>query len=489
MDINLLTSLSSYGKQINLTIKNGATTYTSDKIISFTPSFDGGILTSVMKQARIELNGIDSTADEMMDAHLNISLAVTGGGVTGARDFGTFIVKDAAYNDETDSIVLDCYDLMIMAMTEYKTVSDFSESVTLGSYLQSLCDDIGIPLATPTFTNSTVVIDGEKYDSSYTKRDVFTEIAQAAGGTIAIKDDSIHVLYPTSSGVTIDPSNLKSIEIGEMYGPVNSVVIARTPQEDNIYQRDDTAENICEIKIENNQLMDSHREDFIDGIYNSLYGLTYYPHYIESFGIGMMDVCDLFTVIDLKGNTYTCMQTACEMEITQGVSERTIGTVPISAETDYKSASKTDRVINKTILRVDKQQQEIQAFVTRTTNEINSLTGQVEDITRSVEQKITPEQVQIIISETIGEIDSITTSTGYTFGKDGLNIQKSGEEIENLINNKGVYVNRLDDNVLSADAAGVDAINLTARQYFIIGGNSRLEDYEGNRTACFYIGG
>lgn len=490
MDINLLTSLSSYGKQINLTIKNGATTYTSDKIISFTPSFDGGILNSIMKHAEIELNGIGETAEGMKDAHLNISLSVTGGGVTGTRDFGTFIVKDAAYNDETDSIVLDCYDLMIKAMTEYKTVVDFEdESVTLGSYLQAICDDMVITLATPTFTNSTVVLDGEKYDSSYTKRDVLTEIAQAAGGTIAIKNDALHVLYPAASGVTIDPSNLKSIEIGELYGPVNSVVLARTPQEDNIYQRDETATNICEIKIENNQIMDSHREDFISGIYDALYGLTYYPHDIESFGIGMMDVCDLFTVIDLKGNTYTCMQTSGEMEITQGVSERTIGTVPVSTETDYKAASKTDRVINKTILRVDKQHQEIQAFVSKTTNEINSLTGQVEEVTRSVEQKITPEQLQIIINEAIEGIDSITTSTGYTFGKDGLKVQKSDEEIENLINNKGMYVNRLDDNVLTADAAGVDAINLTARQYLIVGANSRLEDYEGNRTACFYIGG
>jgi hypothetical protein len=86
-------------------------------------------------------------------------------------------------------------------------------------------------------------------------------------------------------------------------------------------------------------------------------------------------------------------------------------------------------------------------------------------------------------------IDGITTSTGYTFDKDGLRIHKSGDEIENLLDNTGMYVNRSDENVLTANADGVQAINLTARQYLTVGQNSRFEDYDGNRTACFFIGG
>lgn len=467
--------------------------YTSADVVSCTPSFEGGLLTSVMQQAEIEFTGYGQDfADAMKGKAIEITL-VAKGEATGTKEFDKFTVKDAEYKDETGSVVLTCYDDMLKAMTPYAPVVAFQkeggEQVTLGKYLQAICDVLGIKLATPTFTNSSVVVDEEKYNDEYTYRDVLTEIAQAAAGTIAIKKGELYVLYPTATEKVVEPSNLKSITIGEKFGPVNSVVLARMPQEDNIYRKEEAAEKVCEIKIADNQIMDSHREDFVDGIYDALYGLTYYPHDIESFGIGILDICDLFTIKTLDGSSYTALHLSGEMEITQGLVERTKGAAPEATETDYKAASESDRRLNKTILRVDKQENEIQALATETTNAKNELTGQMEAITRAVEGKITPEQVQLLISETVGGIDSITTATGYTFDKDGLRIHKSGDEIENLLDNTGMYVKRGADDVLTANAGGVQAINLTARQYLIVGENSRFEDYDGNRTACFFIGG
>ena len=490
-------ALETYGRTIDLEIESDSKVYTSAEIVSCTPSFEGNILTAIMQGAEIELDkvGGPEEAEALKGKRLLITLTVNGI-ETGIKEFGTFIVKDAKYNDESGSITLETYDLMLLSMTEYTSVVEFpSESnpdatpITLGAYLKAICDFLGIELATPEFVNSAVVIDEEKYTKEYTFRDVLTEIAQAAGGTIAIKNDKLCVLYPTETDIIIEPSNLKSIQIGEMYGPINSVVLSRTPQEDNIYKRDETAETFREIKIENNQLMDSHREDFIEGIYNALYGLTYYPHEVESYGIGVLEVCDLFTIETLDGKIYKALHLSGETTINQGIMERTKGTEPAATETDYKAASQTDRTLNKTILRVDKQEQVIQALVTSTTNAKNELSGQMEELTKSVEQKITPEAVQILISETVKGIDSVTTSTGYEFNKDGLRIKKSGEEIENKVDHTGMYVNRNDDNILTANNEGVDAINLKARQFLIIGENSRIEDYEGNRTACFYIGG
>ena len=93
-------------------------------------------------------------------------------------------------------------------------------------------------------------------------------------------------------------------------------------------------------------------------------------------------------------------------------------------------------------------------------------------------------------------VSSVTTTTGYTFNSDGLTIYKSGEDIKNLLNNEGMYVSRVtgetEEPILTADDEGVDAINLTARQYLIVGNNSRFENYDNGddakRTACFYIG-
>lgn len=93
--------------------------------------------------------------------------------------------------------------------------------------------------------------------------------------------------------------------------------------------------------------------------------------------------------------------------------------------------------------------------------------------------------------------DSITTITGYTFNADGLTIRKSNEEMENLLDNTGMHVRRYTgtepENILIADNDGVNALNLTARQYLIVGSNSRFEDFSSGsdtkRTGCFYIGG
>ena len=90
-------------------------------------------------------------------------------------------------------------------------------------------------------------------------------------------------------------------------------------------------------------------------------------------------------------------------------------------------------------------------------------------------------------------VGKVRTSSGYTFDDTGLTISKAGEEITNLLDYSGMYVKRSDEDILTANNEGVNAINLTARQYLTIGKNSRFEDYSNGsdtkRTACFFIGG
>jgi hypothetical protein len=83
----------------------------------------------------------------------------------------------------------------------------------------------------------------------------------------------------------------------------------------------------------------------------------------------------------------------------------------------------------------------------------------------------------------------VTTATGYRFDGDGLWISKSGEEMENKLDNTGMYVRRSGQVILQANNRGVEAADVTVRNYLTVGQFARLEDYQTNRTACFYIGG
>lgn len=81
----------------------------------------------------------------------------------------------------------------------------------------------------------------------------------------------------------------------------------------------------------------------------------------------------------------------------------------------------------------------------------------------------------------------VQTGMGYTFDDKGLKIAREGAQIENLLDNTGMYVTRGGDVVLQAGSEGVAAADVTVRSYLRVG-HSRLEGYENSRTACFYIG-
>ena len=89
--------------------------------------------------------------------------------------------------------------------------------------------------------------------------------------------------------------------------------------------------------------------------------------------------------------------------------------------------------------------------------------------------------------------DKVETTTGYRFDKDGLWISKSGEEMENQLDNTGMYVRRSGKVILQANSQGVEATDVTVRNYLTVGDYARFEDYSNGtdrkRTACFWTGG
>lgn len=502
-------AINEYGKQITASFVYNGVLYRDEQILSMNPHYEGSLLKTVMKCLDIELDR------ELLDeTSAIVGIAITGKavagvntitdenaiqnpmfGVKGASDidysyikYGTYLIKEATKDEENQTISVECYDLMLQSMIPYDLSLDYEAGVTVKGFLDAICDRLGWVKGYTTFHNCDVLIDEEKYDKSDTFRDALDDIAEVAGGMIGFVGDALTVIYPTSSGEVIGEENLKSLKIGKKFGPINSVVLARTPQEDNIYRQDADSINkngMTEIRIENNQLIDSHREDFMDGICNALFGLSFELYELESFGIGYLNFGDIFSIKTADSVEHRALMLCDDFQITQGVKEECKLVAPEATATDYSAASETDKTLRKTILKVDKQDGKITALVEKT----DKMESGLAEVTKKAELMIDSDSVDIKISEAINGIDSVETSTGYTFDKDGLNIHKDGEEMHNTLNNKGMYVKRNGTDVLVADNEGVNAINLTARQYLIVGNNARFEDYSYGRTACFYIGG
>lgn len=131
---------------------------------------------------------------------------------------------------------------------------------------------------------------------------------------------------------------------------------------------------------------------------------------------------------------------------------------------------------------------------TNTNEALDTVNSNIETLTNQVSATMSAEAIEIKIQEAITDgASSVTTETGFTFNDDGLTIEKANSEMKTQITEDGMTVYKDDEEVLTANNTGVNAVNLHAKTYLIIGTYSRLEDYadsNGNgRTGCFWIGG
>lgn len=132
----------------------------------------------------------------------------------------------------------------------------------------------------------------------------------------------------------------------------------------------------------------------------------------------------------------------------------------------------------------------VKEIETKADNAINSVNGSIETLTKEVSSKMTKEAVSLEIQTVLENgASKVVTKTGFTLDEDGLTVEKSGTEMKTQITENGMTVYQNDEEVLTANNKGVDAKNLHATTYLIVGGRSRFENYGNDRTGCFWIGG
>ena len=224
------------------------------------------------------------------------------------------------------------------------------------------------------------------------------------------------------------------------------------------------------------------------------------------------------TVVALNGDTYQCQIISVPTNATQAKLGAVCGessydaTIKIKFElgnkpTDYnlapedteselstiKSETKT---ITETVTQLQLGSDSINASVKSLEQTVKETTeGLANDISIIQDQvnlAMTSDDVKIEIEKKlINGVNKISTTTGYTFNENGLNISKSDSEMKTQITEDGMRIYKNNDVMLTANNQGVDAKNLHATTYLIIGGNSRMEDFVedgNNRTAMFWIG-
>ena len=169
---------------------------------------------------------------------------------------------------------------------------------------------------------------------------------------------------------------------------------------------------------------------------------------------------------------------------------------PEDMESEISAIRSETKTLNETVtslqLGADSINASVKSLEETMTRTSDGLANDISIIQEQVNLAMTSEDVKIEIqNQLINGTNKVSTTTGYTFDEDGLNISKSDSEMKTQITEDGMKIYKNDDIMLTANNQGVDAKNLHATTYLIIGGNSRMEDFIENgskRTAVFWIG-
>ena len=320
----------------------------------------------------------------------------------------------------------------------------------------------------------------------------------SADGTIALAvDDGVRYDYYLSNGLSYDDFVIE---------PISCVQIRAAADDVGTMYPETGGENT--YVIEANPLLSARDGAALLPVAETIYGIlrevSYTPCKVKivcDYGVRAGDIVKitdrngkiltayLMTVETGKGvQSLECTGTRTleEKAVQNRYSVRALSGKVLELRTDVDGIRAENRDTNGRFAELKLTVDGIAASVSKQESDTDTVKQRMTSIEQSAEN------VRIQVQEIRDSgTDKVKTGMGYTFDDKGLRIQKDGEQMENLLDNKGMYVSRSGDTVLRADASGVLATEVTVGTYLRIGGNSRLEDYGSGtekRTACFFVG-
>ena len=232
-----------------LVLQDGTELKDNSGLVKYSIDSTGDLLKSAMSHFTATLTGERDVKGTMIDAYYGVY----------ETDWvwqlkGKFTITEATYKKDTDVTEIEGYDNMLQFQQAYTSVSDFP--VTLYEYLQAVCSGAGVQLENDSIYNGSLSIDEDLYidiqDTTF--RDVIEDICEATGTSARIlPNGNLHLGAINDTGETLTYDNLLKYSIGDQYGGINSLVLSRQPQNDDVYLQDEddintpTTRNILDL--------------------------------------------------------------------------------------------------------------------------------------------------------------------------------------------------------------------------------------------------
>ena len=384
-------------------------TYTSsDVLISLSKEDAGFYFGATTKSLSFKLLGTDY---DLVGRTVTATYEIQSGNSWDGFILGRFTIYEQTANLEKGTTEFKAYDpIGMMGRVNYDAGS-LNFPCTVENLFEQICNRFGLTRYATSVANLSYQISEDLYAkiNGITFRDILAEIAGATASVAEVNNETIQ-LRPIEmiSAETLTYANLKKAKLEPKYGPVNSVVLARTPAEDNIAVTDEEsiAENgKTEVKLANNEILDDDRETLAQPILDAVDGFYFYPFEITTEGHGWYEVGDRLTITD-GTNSWEIIVGNISLSIGNGIKEVIKGVAPSETQTNYALAGGITKTVYNTEIKVDKQGQEIISVVSRQDQFENQTLENFSQVTQNINSITTTIQ-------TTGGGNLIHNSVGY----------------------------------------------------------------------------
>lgn len=440
--------------------------------------------------------------------------------------FPSFYITEAHRDEKTGEVSITAYDKLYEATKHTVSEANITAPYNVDEFLCACLEVIGVGDYQRHLDENAdeffqyIYENGANFEGTETIREVLDAIAEATQSIYYL--DAYDELHFKRLGLEeepvliIDKSKYFTLESGNAVKL--TAICSATELGDNL-----TASLVEPGEtqyIRDNPFWDlrGDRAELVDKALAAVGGLTINPFNCSWRGNYLVEPCDKIGLVTKDNRVITTYLLNDTLVYQGGLKQTTQWGYEKTNETPSNPTT-IGAIIKQTYAKVDKTNKQIELVVsetnanksnisqleldtdsilasvnqiTQSTNEaLDAVNNELSELNQKVNVAVSAEDVEIIISEKITSgTKSVETNTGFTFNEDGLTISSSESEITTTITEDGMNISKGSEaGVLIANNKGVEAINLLAREYLIIGNNSRLEDYNGNRTACFWIGG
>ena len=476
--------------------------------------FGFGICNKLTLKLRDKERNINITKGQRLD----VSMAV---GSDYLYPFPAFNVEEVVRDENTNALTITAYDAIYKA-NNYK-VSDMKlpQSYTIFGFAAAASSLLGIPIKLDGLTAeefNTEYSNGANFEGTESVREALNDVAEATG-TIYFINNNWELVFKTldiSGNPVLAIDKSKYFTLSAKTKNTLTGITSATELGDNVTVGTTTG---AHQYLRDNAFLEN-RDDIstlLSNIFAKVSGLSMYQFDLKYRGNFLLECGDKISITTKDDEVINCYILNDTITYNGGL----VGTVKWNYNSAQgETASNPHNIgdaIKQTYARVDKvnkniellvsdvnqntqeiaqlqlDQNNIRASVTNVQNNLDNMTddlgNRITDVERKAELAMTPEQVQIKISEALADgVTSVVTETGFVFNSDGLTISKNDSEISTNIDEDGMSIYKNNEEVLTADNTGVTQVNATIKQYLIVGKNSRFEDYGSDRTGCFWIG-